>query len=117
MRFGLLTTAVAFVALGGVAQAGTITETFAGTILAGDNNDHYFGVSGPSLAGTAITISFSYDTGLLQADAATGAGRELGAPPSGYELQPSFYEQYDDNIGDSGSYPACRAPRRAGHWT
>lgn len=97
MRLGLLTAAAAIVALGGVARAGTITETFAGTILSGDNNDSYFGVTTPSLAGDAITLSFTYDVGLLQA--------ALGvvipdAPGSDYEVN-SLYEQYDDYAGDS----------------
>jgi hypothetical protein len=96
MRTELLT-AVAFAAaaFSGVAQASVITENFTGFVNSGNDGVGAFGVAGASLAGDAVTFSFSYDTGLLQADVSAGAA-------GSYEsLSPPNADEYEDFAGDS----------------
>ncbi len=96
MRTGLSTAiAIAAVAFSGVAQASVITETFTGIINSGNDGVGAFGAAGTSLAGDAVTFSFSYDTGLLEAD--------VNANTDGSFIfsNPSNYDEYIDYAGDS----------------
>jgi hypothetical protein len=96
MRTGLLTAvAIAAAAFSGVAQASVITETFTGLINGGIDNGGNFGVAGASLTGDTIAFSFSYDTGLLQADVSAGTDGSVE------QLAPGFYDDYYDYAGDS----------------
>jgi hypothetical protein len=96
MRTGLLTAvAIAAVAFSGVAQASVLTETFTGLINSGTDGVGAFGVAGASLAGDAATFSFSYDTGLLQADV------NAGTDGSQVASSPTIYDEYIDYAGDS----------------
>jgi hypothetical protein len=62
MRIGILPIAV-LLALSGIAQASTISETLTGTIISGTDSADDFG--GGSLAGDSVTLSFDYDPSLL----------------------------------------------------
>src|ERR1700678_3698072 len=96
MRTGLLTAvALAAVAFSGVAQASVIALSFTGFINSGTDNGGNFGVAGASLAGDTIAFSFSYDTGLLQADARAGPDGSLEFSDPGNEVV------YVDYAGDS----------------
>jgi hypothetical protein len=96
MRKRLLTAvAIAAAAFSGVAQASVITETFTGFINSGIDKSGNFGTAGTSLAGDTVTFSFSYDTGLLQADV------NAGTDGSANTLSPSNYDKYVDQAGDS----------------
>jgi hypothetical protein len=96
MRTGLLTAvALAAVAFSGVAQASVIALSFTGFINSGTDNGGNFGVAGASLAGDTIAFSFSYDTGLLQADASAGTDGSLEFSDPGNEVV------YVDYAGDS----------------
>ena len=96
MRTGLLTAvAIVAVAFSGVAHASVVTETFTGFINSGTDNGGNFGVAGASLTGDTIAFSFSYDTGLLQADV------NAGTDGSAEYLYPGTDDVYVDYAGDS----------------
>jgi hypothetical protein len=96
MRTALLTAvALAAVTFSGVAQASVIALSFTGFINSGTDNGGNFGVAGASLAGDAIAFSFSYDTGLLQADV------NAGTDGSAEYLYPGTDDVYVDYAGDS----------------
>ena len=96
MRTGLLpAVALSAVAFSGVAQASVIALSFVGFINSGTDNAGDFGVAGASLAGDTIAFSFSYDTGLLQADFSAGTDG------SAEYLYPGTDDVYVDNAGDS----------------
>jgi hypothetical protein len=96
MRTGFLTAvAIAAVAFSGVAQASVLTETFTGFINSGTDSVGAFGAAGANLAGDTVTFSFGYNTVLLQA--AVNAGTD----GSGDYVNPSNYNEYLDNAGDS----------------
>ncbi len=95
MRTGLLTAAAfAAVAFSGIAEASVITETFTGVLNSGIDNAGTFGAVGASFAGDTVTFSFSYDTGLLEADVIAGANG------SAQYLEPD-YDKNHDLPGDS----------------
>jgi hypothetical protein len=95
MRTGLLTAAAfAAIAFSGAAQASVVTETFTGFINSGIDNIGAFGAVGANLAGDTVAFSFSYDTGLLEADV------NAGTDGSYFSLTSPFAE-YHDYAGDS----------------
>jgi hypothetical protein len=79
--------AIAAVAFSGAAQASVITETFTGIINSGIDDAGASGTAGASLTGSTVTFSFSYDAGLLEADAIV-------------HFTP-LSDSYDDYAGDS----------------
>jgi hypothetical protein len=80
------------VALSGMAQAATISETLTGTIASGIDTQNNFG--GGDLTEDAFTFSFIYDTGLLTNDAV------LGTDGSFYLTYGPGSEYYDDLAAD-----------------
>src|ERR1700684_1423915 len=90
MRTGLLTAvAIVAVAFSGVAHASVVTETFTGFINIGTDRAGIFGAVCADLTDNSVTFSFSYDTGLLQADANAGTG-------GSYQYISPYYDTYGD---------------------